>query len=117
VELPPGVPVYPHDEPGCFDATLFDWLKQSLASRQPNVNRVGVSYMYGGAWVPDLMRMGPAFADKTFNVGPHIMIVTPRDADIEAFSHDGSNGQIYFAHLPERKGLYLVIPIREWEQK
>ena len=39
----PGVPLYPHVEPGCFDATFFDWLKQSLAGRQPNINRVGVS--------------------------------------------------------------------------
>jgi hypothetical protein len=49
----PGVPGYPHDEPGCFDPTFMQWMKDSLAGRLPHIDRVGISYMYAGAWVPD----------------------------------------------------------------
>lgn len=110
----PGVPLYPHDEPGCFDAAFFSWLKQSLDGKTPKIDRVGVAYMYTGAWVPDLAHVGPPSDDHTFHVGPHVMIVTPHNEDLVSFSHDGSNGQMYVAHLPNRKGLYLVMPFKEW---
>ena len=45
----PGVPGYPHDEPGCFDPTFMQWIRDSLADRQPHINRIGISYMCAGA--------------------------------------------------------------------
>ena len=45
----PGVPGYPHDEPGCFDPTFMEWMRDSLAGRQPHIDRIGISYMYAGA--------------------------------------------------------------------
>ena len=49
----PGVPGYSHDEPGCFDPTFMQWIKDSLAGRQPHIETVGIAYMYVGAWVPN----------------------------------------------------------------
>ncbi len=46
----PGVPGYPHDEPGCFDPIFMQWMKDSLAGREPHIGRIGISYMYAGAW-------------------------------------------------------------------
>ncbi len=69
--------------------------------------------MYTGAWVPDVKGNAHSL-DHTFHVGPHIMIVTPSDIGLEAFSRDGSDGNNYVAHLPNHKELYLVIPIRQW---
>lgn len=112
----PGVPGYPHDEPMCLDKTSLQWIKDSLAGRPVHIDRIGVMYMYTGAWVPDL-HGGSHSADHTFHVGPHIMIITPHNEDLEAFSRDGSDGQIYVAHLPGRSELYLVMPYQELPQE
>jgi hypothetical protein len=113
----PGVPGYSHDEPGCFDLVFMQWIKDSLAGRDPHIETVGIAYMYVGAWVPDLS--GHARNGEDFHVGPHIMIVSPHESqkELQAFSHDGSNGMPYVAHLPNGTDLYLVMPIREWGEQ
>ena len=47
----PAIPGYRHDEPGCFDPIFLHWIQQSLAGRTPHIDRIGISYMYHGAWV------------------------------------------------------------------
>jgi hypothetical protein len=114
----PGIPAYHHDEPGCFDPVFLQWLQDSLAGRTPHIESVGVSYMYIGAWVPDTS--GKAHTpDHTFHVGPHIMIVSPHknQDELQKLSHDGSSGMPYVAHLPGHTDLYLVMPLREWDER
>lgn len=113
----PGLPGYSHDEPGCFDPVFMQWMKDSLAGKAPHVESVGIAYMYAGAWVPNLSAPGPKTQD--FRVGPHIMIVSPHEnqKELQSFSHDGSNGMPYVAHLPGSTDLYLVMPVREWDEK
>jgi hypothetical protein len=113
----PGVPGYSHDEPGCFDPAFMQWMKDSLAGKDPHIETVGIAYMYVGAWVPNLS--GPGTKTQDFHVGPHIMIVSPHEnqRELQSFSHDGSNGMPYVAHLPHGTDLYLVMPIREWNEK
>ncbi len=112
----PGISLYPHDEPMCVDAVFMKWFKQSIAGEKaPKVTQVGVSYMYNGAWVPDLKGNAPNSPDHLFHVGPHVMIITPNEDGFEAFSHDGSDGGPYVAHLPKHTGLYLVIPVQQWD--
>src|SRR5260221_13073427 len=48
----PGFPGWPHDEPACFDPTFMQWMKESLAGREPHINRGGSSYMYPGVSGP-----------------------------------------------------------------
>jgi hypothetical protein len=48
-----------------------------------------------------------------FNVGPHIMIVSPHQDELEGFSRDGSDGMPYVAHLPNGTQLYLVMPFQQ----
>jgi hypothetical protein len=114
----PAVPGYPHDEPGCFDRVFLQWMKESLAGRTPQIESVGIAYMYVGAWVPDAS--GHAHTpDHDFHVGPHTMIVSPHknQGELQKLSRDGSNGMPYVAHLPGRTDFYLVMPIREWDEK
>ena len=113
----PGVPGYSHDEPGCFDPVFMQWMKDSLAGKDPHIETVGIAYMYVGAWVTNLSSRGPKAQD--FHVGPHIMIVSPHEnqKELQSFNHDGSNGMPYVAHLPHGTDLYLVMPIREWNEK
>jgi len=113
----PGVPGYPHDEPGCFDPVFMEWMKESLAGREPDIHSVGIAYMYLGAWVPN--KSGNGSGVKDFHVGPHIMIVSPHEnqKELETISHVGSTGMPYVAHLPHGKDLYLVLPFRQWNEK
>jgi hypothetical protein len=111
----PGLPGSPHDEPGCFDQVFLQFIKDSLAGRTPNVQSVGISYMYDGFWVPNKSHtMG---SGQEFHVGPHIMMIGFDQKMLQTFNHDGSNGQAYVNHLAGRPELYLVIPIRQWDEK
>jgi hypothetical protein len=112
----PGVPGYPHDEPGCFDKTFLKWIQDGLAGRESHIDRVGVSYMYAGAWVPNTKATAPG---PEFHVGPHIMIVVPHDnqEELQPLSPDGSDGMPYVTHLPHGTDLFLVIPYRQWNEE
>ena len=107
----PGIPGYPHDEPGCFDRVFLQWMKDSLAGRTPHIDQIGIAYMYGGA----IRQFNPGAAE--FHVGPHIMIVTPHQDELQGLNRDGSTGMAYVANLPNRTELYLVIPIRQWDER
>jgi len=109
----PGRPEGAHDEPGCFDQAFLQFIKDSVAGRTPNLQSPGISYMYGGFWVPNKSHaMG---SGDEFHVGPHIMIIGLDQKLLQTFNHDASNGEPYVNHLPGRSELYLVIPIREWD--
>jgi hypothetical protein len=103
----PGLPRTPHDEPGCFDQVFLQFIKDSMAGRTPNVQSVGISYMYGGFWVPNKSHaMGTG---DEFYVGPHIMIIGPDQKMLETLNRDGSNGEPYVNHLPGRTELRLSV--------
>jgi hypothetical protein len=107
----PGIPGYPHDEPGCFDPIFLRWIQDSLAGRAPHIERIGISYMYAGAWAKSEK------GGEEFHVGPHLMIVSPNQDEFQGFNRDPSNGMPYVAHLPHRTELYLVMPIRQWDEQ
>ena len=103
-----------HDEPGRFDQVFLQFIKDSVAGRTPNVQSVGVSYMYGGFWVPNKSHaMGTG---DEFHVAPHIMIIGLDQKMLETLKNDGSNGEPYVNHLAgHHTELFLVVPIREWD--
>ena len=110
----PAFPGYSHDEPGCFDPVFMQWVKQSLAGLEPHIESIGIAYMYVGAWVPNKSGDPHTPKGEDFHVGPHIMIVSPHEnqKELQSFSHDGSNGMPYVAHLTNGTDLYLVMPIQ-----
>ena len=111
----PGFPGATHDEPGCFDRVFLQFNKDSMAGRTPDVQRIGISYMYGGKWVPNKSHaMG---SGDEFRVGPHIMILGLDQKMLQTLNQDGSNGEPYVNHLPGHPELFLVIPIREWDDQ
>jgi hypothetical protein len=109
----PAIPGYPHDEPGCFDRVFFQWMKDSMAGRTPHIDRIGIAYMYVGAWV----KSAKDSSGQEFHVGPHLMVVSPHQDDFQGYNRDGSNGMPYVAHLPGRTELYLVMLIRQWNEQ
>src|SRR5215831_17398565 len=59
----------------------------------------------------------PSPGAAEFHVGPHLMIVTPHQDELQGLNRDGSTGMPYVAHLPNRTELYLVMPIRQWDER
>ena len=111
----PGRPSSPHDEPGCFDRVFMQFIKDSVAGRRPYVQNVGISYMYGGFWVP--ISSHALGNDKEFHVGPHIMILGSDQEMLRTLNQDGSNGEPYVNHLSGHPELFLVIPIRQSDER
>jgi hypothetical protein len=110
----PGAPGAAHDEPGCFDQVFLQFMKDSIAGRTPNVQSVGISYMYGGFWVPN--KAHATGSGDEFHVGPHIMIIGLDQKTLQTLNRDGSNGEPYVNHLAgQHSELFLVIPVREWD--
>ena len=103
-----------HDEPGCFDRVFLQWIKDGLAGRAAHIDRIGIAYMYVGAWVPHAAAPTEA-PDKYFHVGPHVMVVSPHQEELQAFTRDASSGMPYINHLPRRTEVFVVIPMRQWE--
>jgi hypothetical protein len=114
----PGFPGWPHDEPACFDPTFMQWMKDSLEGHEPHIDRIGISYMYAGAWVPNKSAEDHGSTSSEFHVGPHIMIVSPHQnqQELQTLSREGSTGMPYVTHLPNGTDLFLVIPIRQWDE-
>jgi hypothetical protein len=110
----PGYAGAAHDEPGCYDQVFLQFIKDSAAGLTPNVQRIGISYMYGGKWVPNKSHAVGIGAE--FHVGPHIMIIGLDQKMMQTLNQDGSNGEPYVNSLPGHTELYLVIPIREWDE-
>jgi hypothetical protein len=111
----PGLPEGAHDEPGCFDPVFLQFIKDSIAGRTPNVQSVGISYMYGGKWVPNSSHARGS--GNEFHVGPHIMIIGLDQKTMRTLNQDASNGEPYVNSLPGHTELYLVIPIRQWDER
>ena len=117
--LPP-IAGYPHDaadsafkeEPGCYDPIFLRAMQDSIAGRTPNIDRIGLSYMYLGAW-----KSGKGDSSgHEFHVGPHVMIIGPHQDDFQGFNRDATNGMPYVTHLPNRTELFLVMPVRQWDE-
>jgi hypothetical protein len=49
---------------------------QPIPCREPHIDRIGLSYIYAGAWVPNKSAENH-LSGSDFHVGPHIMIVSP----------------------------------------
>ena len=71
--------------PAAFDQVLLQFIKDSIAGRAPNVQSVGISYLYGGFWVPNKSNaMGDG---NEFHVGPHILVIGSNQKMIESLNH------------------------------
>src|ERR1700719_1891297 len=110
--LPGPPPGSKHDDPGCFDRVFFQWIKDGLEGTPQHIDRLGVSYMYMGQWVPGA-------SGGEFHVGPHIMVLTPHPEDLQGFTR-GGRGDTYIIHVPgphQADKWFLVIPIHQADKQ
>ena len=115
----PAIPGYPHDaadsgfkeEPGCYDPIFLQAMQDSIAGRTPRIDRIGLSYMYLGAW-----KSAKGGSGHEFQVVPHLMLIGPDEDEFQGLNGDPTNGMPYVTHLPNCTELFLVIPIRQWNE-
>jgi hypothetical protein len=112
----PDDPDRPQHDPLCADETTMKWLIAVMEGRKPNINRVGLSYMFLGE-AREGQNVPPAKDPSTvkdwFYIGPHVMVVLP-DNDMEAFggiNKDLSKDGQYVTSLNHAKSLLWVIPV------
>jgi hypothetical protein len=99
----PDIPEMPQHSPMCNDETMMKWLAATLASKKPNINRVGLSYMLmgdarQGQGVEQLGdRADPRQVKQWFYIGPMVMVVLPDTAKdaLEGINQDLSNNLPY----------------------
>lgn len=84
--------------PMCMDEAWQTWAHAWMSKGPVTIDRVGVAYMLqgdGGASNTDPFAKGPT-ADNAWVVeGPHLMLIVPDPADLDALSTDPENGGPY----------------------
>lgn len=103
--------------PMCIDKPWQGWLAAFAAGEAPQGGALGISYMLQGDCAvsnKDPMAMSHTADNEWVQEGPHIMLLAPDAAALEAASHDHTSGAPYvmwrgtpYAHvmvpLPKKK--------------
>jgi hypothetical protein len=93
----------------CLDKPWQEWLAALLGQRAPELSSVGISYMLKGgpaASNTDPYAETPAEGEDWIHDGPHMMVIVPDPALLDAYSTDPGTGGPYvmwkgtpYAHL------------------
>jgi hypothetical protein len=111
----PDTPGKPQHDPACMDETMMKWMMAVYSGRNPNIDRVGLSYMLLGeprADPNDMTATKPPPGKDWYYAGPHVMVVLPdssRNA-LQDVNHDISNNEPYVTALQSASPLW-VIPV------
>jgi len=85
------MPPSPGNDPACYDAEWMAWNDAWAAGKDPEITRVGVSYMLQGGSDPsntDPFATKPAPGDEWVDSLPHVMLIRPEGFDTTIFSTD-----------------------------
>ena len=94
----PDNPATPGPDPMCVDPTWAAWMTAYLSGTEPEVNRLGISYMLAGgseASNVDPFATQPADGEDWFLSPPHIMLLFPGGYDPADFTTDQTSGGPY----------------------
>jgi hypothetical protein len=101
------------------DATVLDW--PSSPRGEFRVLRTGASAWTCLPGIPHRAHDEPGCFDQVFlqfmKDSMAGMIIGLDQQVMKTMNHDGSNGEAYVNHLPGRSELYLVIPVRQWDEQ
>jgi len=109
----PDWPATPANDPMCFDPTYMAWMGAFMGGAEPEVDRLGVSYMLaGGAFADnaDPSAMEPPAGQDWVLPAPHVMLVAPDGFDAALFTTDYAWGGPWIV-WDETPYEFLVIPI------
>lgn len=107
--VPDDNPVAPGDAPMCVDGAWQSWMTAWMSQTTPEIEGIGISYMLQGSLAPsneDPYATEPAEGEDWIEDGPHLMVVVPDPAMLDAFPTDPTWGGPYvmwkgtpYAHL------------------
>ena len=105
-------------DPSCEDETWFAWDQAFAAGEEPNVEKVGISYMLsgdGGASNTDPAATEPTDDNEWHVSGPHMMVLVP-GSDYAGVSTDPNNGGpfVMWAGTPYA---HIMVPIESHMQE
>jgi hypothetical protein len=102
-------PAAPGDSPDCLDQRWQAWFEAYEQKKVPKISGVGMAYMLQGSLSPsntDPFAEKPAAGADWIKDGPHVMVILPDPALLDAFSSDHMSGGPYvmfkgtpYAHL------------------
>jgi hypothetical protein len=91
----PDIGTTPGTDPICVDQAWQQWFGAYLAKTPPQLSGVGIAYMLQGgsdASNTDPFATQPAAGADWIDSGPHVMVVPPNTAMLDAFGTDFNTG-------------------------
>lgn len=91
----PDVPTTPGDDPMCLDQNFLAWAGAWQSHTTPEITGVGLSYMLRGGTDSsntDPWATEPAPGEDWVRTGPHVMVVVPDPAMLDALPTDPDSG-------------------------
>lgn len=79
----------------CLDGAWLNWAQAWMGKTEPAIDRVGIAYMLAGdtgASNTDPYAAGPDAVDDWVDAGPHIMVLVPDAASLDALPTDPAAG-------------------------
>jgi hypothetical protein len=106
-------PAAPGDSPDCVDQRWQQWFDAYEKQEVPNISGVGMAYMLQGSLTAsntDPFAETPPDGAEWIVDGPHVMVIVPDPAMLDAFPADHSTGGPYVMY----KGTpyaHLMVPV------
>ncbi len=94
----PHRPQLPGNAPMCLDEQWVKWAVAWSSHESPEISQIGLAYMLEGgadASNTDPFAAEPASGDDWVRTGPHVMIIVPDPAALDALPTDPNNGGPY----------------------
>lgn len=110
----PDNPGTPGKDPMCHDREWMKWMQAYLSKSKPSITTVGISYMLQGG--SDASNTDP-FAQKApdsqgwMQVGPHIMVISPRPWDRNMYPEAMGEGRGPWIMFPGTPYEHLMVPV------
>ena len=123
VELRPGTngwlcladdgPTAPGDSPDCLDERWQSWFTAFEQRKVPKITGIGLAYMLQGSLTPsnsDPFAETPPSGGDWMKDGPHVMVIVPDPAILNAFSgeHSASHPYVMYKGTPYA---HLMVPV------
>lgn len=111
----PDNPGTPGKDPMCHDREWMKWMQAYLAKARPSITSVGISYMLQGgsdASNTDPFAEKPASGQSWMQVGPHLMVISPRPWDRGMYPEAMGEGRGPWIMFPGTPYEHLMVPTR-----
>jgi hypothetical protein len=106
-------PAAPGDSPNCLDQRWQEWFTAYEQKKVPDISGIGLAYMLQGSLSPsntDPFAATPPAGAQWVKDGPHVMVIVPDPAALDAFSGNHMSGGPYVMY----KGTpyaHLMVPV------